>query len=104
MPETHNMGRIEKGGFAEPVEGSVEQLLYDFDQTYSEMLRLLQRAWEAPAEESGQAQGQGSLVLAIDRMFDLEQYAKKLMQISRLDDPQLKYGPRFKYLGPPNTQ
>ena len=86
LPDCHPMGLVPNVGFPDaPPE--VMQLLNDFDETYHDMLDLLESAW-LPG-------GQGQLVHAIAKMFELERYAKPLMAISRLDDPKLTYGPLF---------
>ena len=89
LPEVCPMGKVPKDGFTESLDSNVLQLLTDFDRTYSEMLRLLEQSW-TPG-------GQGNLVHAISRMFDLEQYAKPLMQIKIREGKTETYGPQFRY-------
>lgn len=86
LPDCHPIGPVPRNGFSgAPPE--VLQLLADFDETYHEMLELLEAAW-VPG-------GQGQLVRAIAKMFELERHAKPLMTIPRLDDPKRTYGPVF---------
>lgn len=86
LPECRPMGPVPKEGFKNS-SPYVQQLLYDFDRTYHEMLGLLENTW-LPG-------GQGRLVKAIGKMFELERYAKPLMEIPRPDYPGHTYGPVF---------
>lgn len=97
MPLVHNMGPVPLGGFQDVTAPRVRQLLFDFDHVYTDVLTLLERAWQLPADNPNALTGQGSLIHAIARMFDLQIPAKQLMEIPRPDDPtgQLKYGPQF---------
>lgn len=91
LPACRPMGQVPEKGFpdADPI---VLQLLYDFDRVYHEMLQLLEATWRPG--------GQGQLVHAISKMFELERYAKPLMEIPRPDQqnpeiPNQTYGPTF---------
>lgn len=86
LPDCYPMGPVPEEGFPD-ARPDVLQLLADFDGTYHEMLDFLDTAW-SPG-------GQGQLVHAIAKMFELERYAKPLMAIPRPDDPDHTYGPMF---------
>jgi hypothetical protein len=97
FPDVWPMADVPKGGYlAKNVAPDVWYLLDRFDMAYSELLRLLQQAWTRG--------GQAALVRGIDKMFELQKYAKPLMQIpirskaSRRIRPTLQtYGPCFRY-------
>jgi len=86
LPSCRPMGPVPEKGFSSAPQ-KVEQLLADFVRTYHSMLGLLESTWRAG--------GQGDLVKAISKMFELERYAKPLMEIPREDNPAMTYGPVF---------
>ena len=88
------MGPVPEGGFTDNrvADPEVRRLLRGFNITYSRLLDLLQAAWQS---EGGQAQ----LWHGLDTMFELEKYARPLMQIPR-PDGNGNYGPDFRYIQP----
>jgi hypothetical protein len=88
------MGPVPEGGFTDDLvpDPEVRRLLRGFNVTYSRLLDMLQAAWET---EGGQAQ----LWHGIDTMFELEKFARPLMEIPR-PDGNGNYGPDFRYLQP----
>lgn len=89
---------IPEGGYRldEAREPEAFHLLRQFNTTYSNLLDYLQGTW------SGQ-NGQAMILKAIEAMFELEKYAKPLMQMRRPDD-DLNYGPDFRYIPPHERQ
>ena len=94
FPDAWPMARVPRGGYQEKqVDPAVWNLLNRFDTAYSDLLRLLQEAWTLD--------GQSALIRAIAKMFELQNYAKPLMQIP-IPNKKIKgiaqhYGPCFRY-------
>lgn len=95
-PETWPMAPTKDWEKEIPTSGKIFELLERFDAIYSKMLRMLDRTW--------QLGGQGALIKAIDLMFELEKYAKPLMQEKLpnrppaiAEKPAPTYGPLFRY-------
>lgn len=86
------MATVPEGGYMDELVDDPEArgLLRSFNLTYSKLIDLLEAVWETDG-------GQASLWHAIDTMFDLEKYAKPLMQIPRADG-EGNYGPDFRYI------
>lgn len=86
------VAEVPQGGYRldEAAEPEAFHLLQQFNMTYSKLLDYLQDTWSG---ENGQAM----ILLAVEAMFDLEKYAKPLMQI-RQPGGQLNYGPDFRYI------
>jgi hypothetical protein len=81
------MGGYQKGD----VSDKVWRWLHGFDVAYSEVLRALESAWNGG--------GQGMLVLSIQKMFELEKFAKPLMRTPIDGDREkMTYGPCFRYI------
>ncbi|HSH02268.1 MAG TPA: ferritin-like domain-containing protein [Anaerolineae bacterium] len=76
-------------------EGTIERVAMDqFNQTYSHILRLLERAFNGETEQ---------LSVAIGEMYEIKYEAIRLMNMpSGQDDTVL--GPSFDYVPAPNTQ
>lgn len=92
-PDAWPMAPVPPGGYQPCQVPQAETLFERFDATYSDMLRELQNAW--------QPGGQGSLIHAIDRMFELQRYARPLMEIPlSLNGPET-FGPQFRYRSKP---
>jgi hypothetical protein len=94
-PDVWPMAPVPKGGWGagkNKVSRKVGDWLEGFDETYSELLRLLENAWTRG--------GQASFVAAIDKMFELEKFAKPLMQTpisGTAGRTRRHYGPCFRY-------
>lgn len=86
------MAPVPEGGYTDDKvsDPKVRRLLRSFNLTYSKLIDLLEVVWEADG-------GQASLWHAIETMFDLEKYAKPLMQIPRAHGKG-NYGPDFRYI------
>lgn len=88
------MAPVPEGGYALDgiADDEVRRLVLGSNIAYSRLLDLLQGVWASDG-------GQGALWHAIDAMFELEKYAKPLMQIPRPGGDG-NYGPDFRYLPP----
>lgn len=88
------MAPVPEGGYVLDAidDAEVRRLLHGSNVAYTRLLDLLQAVWESD-------EGQGALWHAIDAMFELEKYAKPLMQTPRPAGDG-NYGPDFRYLGP----
>ena len=86
------MAPVPEGGYTDDKVDDLEarRLLRAFNLTYSKLIDVLESVWEADG-------GQASLWHGIETMFDLERYAKPLMQIPR-PDGRGNYGPDFRYI------
>ena len=93
-PETYQIARVPEGGYQkEDVSEDVWHLINEFDQTYTQLVKLLQDAWAV------NGRGQAALVNAIEVMFKLEKYALPLMQIPIPNNTKgACYGPCFRML------
>ncbi|GAB2719999.1 ferritin-like domain-containing protein [Kitasatospora kifunensis] len=86
FPDTRPMGVVPAGGWPSPAD-EVQQLLQQFDETFTSVLSDLQAAW---------ANGDASaLDDAVRDMFALEDPAVRLMEIP-LPDGSGTYGPQFR--------
>ena len=86
-------GDVPEGGYQLDAakEPDAHHLLRRFNITYSKLLDYLQATWSGPA-------GQAMILKALEEMFELEKFAKPLMQIQRPDGQH--YSPDFRYLRP----
>jgi rubrerythrin len=86
------VAEVPEGGYRidEDAEPDAYHLLRKFNLTYSKLLDYLQATWSGPA-------GQAMILKAIEAMFDLERYAKPLMEIPR-PDGEGNYAPDFRYI------
>jgi hypothetical protein len=84
---------VPEGGYQldQASEPEAHHLLRQFNITYSKLLDYLQATWSGPA-------GQAMILKALEEMFELEKYAKPLMQIRRPDGQH--YAPDFRYIRP----
>jgi hypothetical protein len=90
FPDVWPMAVVPEGGYRkEDVSEEVWLLLSKFDETYSNLMKLLESAWGTG--------GQAALWKAIDTMFDLEKYAIPLMQIP-IPGGEGNYGPCFRLI------
>lgn len=88
FPEVWPMAVVPKGGYKQKdVSPDIWVLLSKFDETYTKLIKLLERAW-------GDA-GQAALWNAIDTMFDLEKYAIPLIK-TPIPGGKGNYGPCFR--------
>lgn len=71
-------------------EPDAYHLLRQFNLTYSKLLDYLQATWSGPS-------GQAMILKALEAMFDLEKFAKPLMQIP-IPGGSGNYGPDFCYI------
>jgi len=90
FPDARPMGVVPAGGWPSP-PGHVQQLLHQFDQTYTAVLQHLESSWAAGDSRS--------LDTAVDAMRALEAPAIALMDIP-LPEGQRTYGPQFRVLPP----
>lgn len=100
MPHARPMGRVPKGGWAADPDTrptpTVQAELDKVNQTFSDMLRSLEKAWQQDTpEEAGRHLG-----AAIGKMFALGEPAIKLMGMKLPNDSTLHYGPEFRYSPP----
>jgi len=86
------VANIPEGGYQldEAREPEAFHLLRQFNITYSKLLDYLQTTWSGD-------NGQAMILKAIEAMFELEKYAKPLIQMRR-PDCELNYGPDFRYI------
>ncbi len=104
FPDTWPMATVPKGGYRKKdVTPEVWCLIDRFDDTYSELLRLLQNAWRGDPADSSRPHGQAALVRAIDTMFELERYAKPLMRTPIPGKNGQTYGPCFRFKPAPES-
>ena len=91
MPQVFDMADIPSGGYQQldVRDPEVWDLIERFDRTYSEMLRLLQRAWL-----NGDV---GTLSESVGKMFQMGSTARALLAKER-PDAQGNYGPCFRYV------
>ena len=78
-------------GLSKADKATVSYNLDSFDRVYSKLLDQLQSTWTGG--------GQRTLILAYETMFDLENYAKPLMQIPIPGKDGATFGPCFRYVG-----
>ncbi|MFE9566641.1 ferritin-like protein [Streptomyces sp. NPDC006487] len=101
MPQVLPMGTVPPGGWAagsasEP-DPDTKARLATFNRNYSELLRLLERAWKsAVAAEAAEL-----LMDAVGQMFTLKGPAWKLMAKPLPDGSGKRYGPEFLYTTAP---
>lgn len=86
------MAEVPAGGYKidAVTEPETHHLLRRFNLTYSTLLDCLQAAWSGVG-------GQAMMLRALEAMFELEKYAKPLLQIKRLGSVET-YGPDFRYI------
>ncbi|HEY0312911.1 MAG TPA: ferritin-like protein [Allosphingosinicella sp.] len=86
------VANVPEGGYQldEAAEPEARHLLRQFNLTYSKLLDCLQGTWSGDS-------GQAMILKAIEAMFDLEKYAKPLMQMRR-PGGESNYGPDFRYI------
>lgn len=89
FPHVFDMAPIPKGGYRS-VPCEVEQLLHQFNSSYTGTLQLLEEAWAAETTEEGSAK----LGFAVEAMFQLQAPAQQLMQIE-LPRGRGTYGPTW---------
>ena len=92
LPEVWPMADIPLGGYTMIQDPQVARLLESFDDTYSRMLRELERVWQDPNAPFG-TRDAGDPILT---MLALESEAVALMQKVR-PDRRGNYGPCFRY-------
>ncbi len=89
-PEVWPVAEIPEGGYQQAdVSKEVWYYLDQFDTTYTILLNQLEAAWTTG--------GQAPLLHAYETMFELERYAKPLMQIRTPYGGGQTYGPCFRY-------
>ncbi|MCA9190083.1 MAG: hypothetical protein KDA99_30870, partial [Planctomycetales bacterium] len=91
LPATWDMADIPEGGYMQEDVPNIEiwNLIQMFDQQYSEMLRLLESAWQ---------HGDDSLLGdAVGQMFAMKSTANQLIQRPRPDGAG-NYGPCFRFV------
>ena len=81
-------------GLTDEEYATVSFNLLEFDKVYSKLLDLLQSTWSGG--------GQKTLIQAYETMFELEKYAKPLMQVEIPGMDGKTFGPCFRYVGGSN--
>lgn len=94
--KTLPMGVVPHGGWSRKSPGVPASALDSFNRTYSDMLSLLEQAWQQHA--SGPAAD--LLQDAVDKMGALRKPARDLMKIALPDSSGKNYGPEFRYVAP----
>ncbi|CCK24465.1 hypothetical protein BN159_0086 [Streptomyces davaonensis JCM 4913] len=94
--KTLPMGVVPHGGWSRRGPGVPASALDTFNRTYSDMLGLLEQAWqqEAPGPAADLLQD------AVDKMGALRTPARNLMKIALPDGSGKNYGPEFRYVAP----
>ncbi|MFI6001722.1 ferritin-like protein [Streptomyces sp. NPDC051366] len=85
-PDTYFMAKMPTRSWVNPVP-KADKHLKSFNKTYTEMLRLLEKAWK---DGDGAALGK-----SFEAMKELRDDAVELMQIKRPDEGIATYGPEF---------
>ncbi|MFF0445281.1 ferritin-like protein [Streptomyces sp. NPDC004609] len=97
MPQTFPMGTVPPGGWGgagtPPPDPETRDLLDEANASYSDMLRFLEKAWQADLP----ATAKESLNQAIGKMFDLPSPARTLMERPLPDGSGRTYGPEFRF-------
>jgi hypothetical protein len=99
-PETLPMGVVPQGGW--PRTGpdapapEVTGFLDEFNRAYSDMLGLLEQAWQQDLPDPAA----DLLQDAVDKMRALRSPARELMKIALPDGSGRNYGPEFRYVAP----
>ncbi|MET8769599.1 ferritin-like protein [Streptomyces sp. NPDC004658] len=98
MPRCRRMGTVPAGGWgttgASAPDPDTRRLLDEFNRSYSEMLRLLEAAWQTDLP----AKAKELLNKAVNQMFDLQQRAPTLMERPLPGGSGETYGPEFRYV------
>lgn len=98
LPKVKKIGVVPPGGYNDgdlgkikdpKVRRDVSYNLRQFDRTYTRLLDQLQGAWTLG--------GQASLIRAYETMFELERYAKPLMDVKIPGKGEATFGPCFRY-------
>jgi Ferritin-like len=87
--DVYPVGEVPAGGYTNLTNPELCARHRGFNITYSRLMDLFQDAWTKPG-------GQALLVHAIEVMFELQDFAVPLMQITREGDDHT-YGPEFRY-------
>ncbi|QLE73473.1 hypothetical protein FGW37_19460 [Streptomyces rectiverticillatus] len=90
FPDASPMARVPMDGWAKATDPA-KALLATFNQTYTDMLKLLEQAWGTG--------DQHKLGDAVGKMFALKDPAVQLMQLPLPAPATGNYGPDFRYLG-----
>jgi Ferritin-like len=88
QPSVYTIAPVPKNGFGAASPKPVQEANRRFEETYSQMLRLLEASW--------QDSGDKSFVRAIECMFDLAGFARTMMQTTTPDGRG--HCPTFRYL------
>jgi hypothetical protein len=88
-PSVYSLAPAPRSGYGLAAPVSVRKASEQFDQTYSEMLRLLEQSW--------QDSGDKSFIRALELMFSLADLARGMMQTPTADGRG--HTPSFRYLG-----
>ncbi|MFG3510562.1 ferritin-like protein [Streptomyces sp. NPDC047821] len=97
LPGAHPMGTVPAGGWAQggvPVPDEVRTRLDTFNRHFSQLLRFLERAWQA----EDPATAEEMLGDAIGQMFRLRTPAQALMRTPLPDGSGKTFGPEFRYV------
>lgn len=91
FPDVYPMAALkDKSGIWPDPDPKAKPLIKDFNAKYSDMLRLLHKAWE-----KGDT---GAFGQSIGKMFELGPVAVSLMKIPLKGDDKHVYGPEFRYV------
>ncbi|MFD3992934.1 ferritin-like protein [Streptomyces sp. NPDC058583] len=100
MPPALPMGIVPKGGWPRTGPGApaadVTVLLDRFNHVYSDMLRLLEQAWQQDDPDQATELLDGAVV----KMFGLKSPARELMKRALPDGSGKTYGPEFRFVAP----
>lgn len=90
LPDVHNMADIPPGGYTRDAvpDLAVWERIERFDREYSEMLRLLERAWTQDA---------GHLIGSLGKMTAMSDTGRELVELPAPDGSG-NYGPCFRYV------
>lgn len=98
LPDAWPVGKVPKGGYLDKhlkglkpaTKKDVQYHLRRFDEVYTRLLNELQATWSGG--------GQRTLIAAYQTMFELETFARPLMEIEIPGGDGKTYGPCFRYL------
>ncbi|WP_093780764.1 ferritin-like protein [Streptomyces sp. yr375] len=102
LPKARPMGKVPLGGWATdkttaPKDPEVKAALTAFNQSFSDMLRSLEKAWQMDTQEAADPHLREAIRV---HMRALETPASTLMTKPLPNDPQHTYGPEFLFVPP----
>jgi len=102
LPNARPMGKVPKGGWAAdqgtaPTDPAVKTALAKCNQSFSDMLRSLETAWQQDTQGAADPHMNEAIWT---HMFALKAPAIELMGKELPNDPQHRYGPEFLFVPP----